>query len=65
MVMELVMELERSRLEFQIYWNRARQIWEAKEASHIDYWSFQAGFLFSRKALRPSVASSVFINRSR
>ena len=61
----MVMEFERNRLEFQVYWNRVRQVWEAKEASLIDHLSFQVGFRFSMKALRPSVASSVFINRSR
>ena len=58
----MVMEFERNRLEFQVYWNRVRQVREAKEASLIDQVSFQVGFRFSRKALRPSVASSVFIN---
>lgn len=30
-----------------------------------NHWSFQVGFLFSRKAFRPSMASSVFMRRSR
>lgn len=42
-----------------------RLFWEAVRASQIDYWFFQVGLRFSKKALRPSVASSVFINPSR
>jgi len=58
------------KIELRVSWRRVIMGWDRMESGKPegfpeDYVFFQVGFRFSKKALRPSMASLVFINLSR